>query len=145
VIWRLGAGLFLIVNVQISDDGAVRSIGASNQGAAGAIVHLSISAVIAQTAERRPRNAEAGSSPLPDSTMLAGAAVNTDGAARHGLRVLPPSASLESEPGGARRPSEAGRACKRCGSGPPLSSTKHGESTGQAHRHGFETRWHRKV
>jgi hypothetical protein len=28
VIWRFGAGLFLIVNVQISDDGAVHVIGA---------------------------------------------------------------------------------------------------------------------
>jgi hypothetical protein len=54
----------------------------------------------------------------------AGAALNTDGAARHGLRVHPPSASLESEPGRARRPLEAGWARRRCGSGPPLSSTE---------------------
>jgi hypothetical protein len=74
VIWRLGAGLFFIVNVQILDDGAVHVIGAPSEvaalSAAGAIVYLSIffSAVIAQTAERRPRNAEAGSSTLPGST-----------------------------------------------------------------------------
>jgi hypothetical protein len=29
VIWRFGAGLFLIVNVQILDDGAVLAIGAT--------------------------------------------------------------------------------------------------------------------
>jgi hypothetical protein len=42
VIWRLGAGLFFIVNVQILDDGAVHVIGAPNKAAAlsvaGAIV-----------------------------------------------------------------------------------------------------------
>jgi hypothetical protein len=47
VIWRLGAGLFLIVNVQMLDDGAVHVIGAPNKAAAlsvaGAIVYLSIS------------------------------------------------------------------------------------------------------
>ena len=46
MIWRLGAGLFLIVNVQILDDGAVHVIGAPNRAAAlsaaGAIVCLSI-------------------------------------------------------------------------------------------------------
>ena len=43
-------------------------------------------------------------------------------------------------PGG-RRPLEAGWARERCGSRPSLSS-RLGESTGQARRHGFETRWH---
>jgi hypothetical protein len=46
VIWRLGAGLFLIVNVQMLDDGAVQLIGAPNQAAAhsvaGVIVYMSI-------------------------------------------------------------------------------------------------------
>jgi hypothetical protein len=46
VIWRFGAGLFFIVNVQILDDGAVLVIGAPNQAAAlsaaGVIVYLSI-------------------------------------------------------------------------------------------------------
>ena len=46
MIWRFGAGLFFIVNVQKLDDGAVHVIGALNQAAAlsaaGAIVYLSI-------------------------------------------------------------------------------------------------------
>ena len=46
MIWRFGAGLFYIVNVQILDDGAVHVIGAPNQAAAlsaaGVIVCLSI-------------------------------------------------------------------------------------------------------
>jgi hypothetical protein len=46
VIWRFGARLFLIVNVQILDDGAVQVIGAPNQAAAhsvaGVIVYMSI-------------------------------------------------------------------------------------------------------
>jgi hypothetical protein len=46
VIWRFGAGLFFIVNVQILDDGAVLVIGAPDQAAAlstaGVIVYLSI-------------------------------------------------------------------------------------------------------
>jgi hypothetical protein len=73
----------------------------------------------------------------------AGAALNTDGAARHGLRALPPSANPESEP--ARWPAPVGN-----GLGAPAlrirtAAFHHGESTGRARRHGFETRWHREV
>ena len=43
MIWRLGAGLFFIVNVQILDDGAVQVVGTPNQAAAlsaaGAVVY----------------------------------------------------------------------------------------------------------
>ena len=42
MIWRLGAGLFLIVNVQILDDGAVQVGGAPKAAAlsaAGAVVY----------------------------------------------------------------------------------------------------------
>ena len=71
MIWRFGAGLFLIVNVQILDDGAVLAIGATPKAAAiaaGAVVRLIIFAGIAQSAEHRSRNAEAGCSNHPAST-----------------------------------------------------------------------------
>jgi hypothetical protein len=68
VIWRLGAGLFLIVNVQKLDDGAVHVIGAPNKAAAlsaaGAIVYLSISGGPSTTAVQPLRKGKvAGSNP----------------------------------------------------------------------------------
>jgi hypothetical protein len=68
VIWRLGAGLFFIVNVQILDDGAVQLIGAPNKAAAlsvaGAIVHWSISRWPSTTAVQPLRKGKvAGSNP----------------------------------------------------------------------------------
>jgi hypothetical protein len=72
VIWRFGAGLFLIVNVQILDDGAVHVIGASirpRRSAPPAPSFNFFTAGIAQSEERRSRKAEAGCSIHPASTM----------------------------------------------------------------------------
>jgi hypothetical protein len=72
-----------------------------------------------------------------------GAALNADGAARHGLRMHPPSANLESEPAGWPAPVGSGLGAQALRIG--TASFRHGESTGQARRRGFETRRHREV
>jgi hypothetical protein len=72
VIWRLGAGLFFIVNVQMLDDGAVQVVGAPTRPRRSALPapsSINPFAGIAQSVERRSRKAEAGCSIRPASTI----------------------------------------------------------------------------